>query len=275
VGDWYYGFAISIHVSAGAQTKVFTVTQTITEAVSIRLNTDDTLALYRDDTNAQQGSNSAVLTKDQVYFVSFRWNSTISDGTVTAKLDDVQFATGTAANNQSQYRVKWGILTSTTGEIYIDDIYVNNASGSVNNSYPTSDMYLIVGRPEAIGDFNECSAGDYSDVDEVTADDDTTKATFDADNDRLDVNIVDVATYYALSTTTDTIPFVAVWARDRANSPAEEIWNVRIKSQASGTLGTGPSRTHNDTTYKTNGDIAPLLPYVSELNPQDSAAWEV
>jgi hypothetical protein len=274
-GIFYYGFSLSVVTAVAALCKVFVITQAITDVVSVRLDTDNTLKIYRDDTNVQIGSTSAPLTVGQVYWISLMYDSTLGVGTVTVKLDDVQFSTGTAANNQSQYRVKWGLITSTTGEIWIDDIFVNTSAGSFNNTYPPSNQYLIAARPNAAGDVNNAFAGTYLDVDEQVPDDVTTILDIRTDNDIVDVNIDDVATLYSLAAATDTIPFVAVWIRETSQSTSANGWNARIKSQGSGTVGAGPTVTHNDTAYKTNGDTPPLLPYVSETDPQDGGVWVV
>ena len=270
--EWYEGTAVQWDTLPGAECVFFAILGPIAGFIDCRLTTGGVIRLYRSDTNVQLGSDGPTLSTGTMYWIALGYNA---DG--TAKLyvattggPMLLVATGAAPTVQSSVRIRRGIITSTTGVVTFDDATVNNSAGSANNVIP-QETYIQAHRPNAAGDLNECSAGDYTSVDEVTSDEATTLAILDANNDDFDVNIEVSNIVFVIGVVNMRIPFVDVMIRERANSAASETWNARFKSQASGTVGTGPNQSHNDTTFQTNGDAAPRIPYAAETDPQTGA----
>jgi hypothetical protein len=282
---FWYATAVLWDTLPGAECAFIQILGPIAAFLESRLTTGGIIRLYRSDTSVQLGSDGPTLSTGTYYWIVLSYNG--GDGAAelyvaeTGKALTLR-ASGTAAITQSSVRIRRGIITSTTGKIVFDDAVVNNASGTVNNTIP-QETFIQAHRPNAAGDINECSAGGFAEVDEVTSDEATTLAVFDADNDDLDVNIEPANVIVASLPLNLRIPFADVMVRERAASAAAQIWNARLKTQASGTVGTGPANTHNDTTFQTNGDAAPRIPYASETDPQNGAphalsriaAWQI
>lgn len=267
---WYIGTAVQWDTLPGAECSFFQLMAAVTMAVECRLTTGGVIRLYR-DTGVQLGSDGPTLSTGVMYWVVIEFNGTSGATTLyvaeTGKsLVAVATGTGPAA---SSVRIRRGIITSTTGIVTFDDATVNNSSGTINNVVP-QETFIQAHRPNAAGDLNECSAGGFGDVDEVTSDEATTLAIFDANDDDLDVNIEGANIVSGSGQVNMRVPFIDVMVRERSASAANATWNARLKTQASGTVGTGPSNTHNDTTFQTNGDVGPRIPYASETDPQFS-----
>lgn len=267
---WYLGTAVQWDTLPGAECSFFQLLAAVTMAIEARLTTGGVIRLYR-DTGVQLGSDGPTLSTGTMYWVVFGYDGTAGTATLyvaeTGKpLVAVATGTGPAA---SSVRIRRGIITSTTGVVTFDDAVVNNSSGTINNVLP-QETYIQSHRPNAAGDLNEASAGDWQSVDEVTSDEAGTILVLDANNDDVDVNLESANIIGGAGHVNVRIPFVDVMIRERAASAASATWNARMKTQASGTVGTGPAQTHNDTTFQTNGDVSPRIPYASETDPQFS-----
>lgn len=259
---------------------MFGVDNTATDKWSIKLATNDTLELWEQvGTPAKIGSSSSAISKNTWTKVSLC--SFYTSGTVTAKLNNSQFASGTSVATTPDSLIRFGVgadaATAATGDIYFDDIIVNNSNGSVQNSYGGDDIVCHL-HPNANGDNSMGSRGgadsgsNWGQVAEVTPNDATNFWNLGTNNDILDVNI-EAASVCGI-TTGDTINVVQVGIREALGLAATNVWNVRIKSQASGTVLAGTSTTHNDSTYRTNGDNVPRnYTLTSYVDPQAGGAW--
>lgn len=266
-----------ITTSVGTLVPIIRVTDSAASAkFSIRLDTDNHLELWDDQTPAQEGSDSSALSANTWYRIEAC--SEYTSGTTTAYIDGVSFASGTMSTIKTNARLYLGIITSTTGRITFDDVAYNNTSGSVQNSLPGSGKIVHL-LPNAAGDFAEGARGgsdsgsDYGQIDEVTPNDATDYYVLDVANDRLDVGITDTSGLIGAS---DTITLVHVGVRERSADSVSgaNAWKVRLKSQASGTLAEGTATNHNDTTWRTNGDASPRnYTLVSYVDPQAGGAW--
>ena len=73
---------------------------------------------------------------------------------------------------------------------------------------------------------------------------------------------------------TDTISVIQVGVREAPLTAAADSYALRIKSASSGTTIEGTTLTHNDTTYKTNGDALPrIYSLTSYTDPTTAVAW--
>src|SRR3990167_2932160 len=72
----------------------------------------------------------------------------------------------------------------------------------------------------------------------------------------------------------DTITLIQVGVREAAGSAAQGSWKLRIKSASSGTVAEGSTTTHNDITYRTNGDALPrVYTLTSYTDPTTALVW--
>src|SRR3990167_327626 len=243
----YVRFYLYITTSTNALDTICIIRDGIfpTNICSIRLNSNRTLELWDDFASAQEGSDSSVLNTGQWYNIEFYYNE--NTAALDARIDGVSFATGTTSAGLNNNQVQIGCITSTTADLYFDDIAINDSSGSNQTSWPGTGN-IIHSHPNAAGDNNNASVGDYTSVDDVTPDDATTIAILDANNDILDVNCEDSSTIGL--TSFDTITLIQVGVREAAGTAAQESWKLRIKSASSGTVAEGTTTTHNDVTYR-------------------------
>lgn len=269
--NWFYGVAVQWNTLPDAECKFIEIHQAIVPYLSVRLTTGGVVRLYRDDTNAQLGGDGPTIQTGRYYWYAISYIP--GSGQASLYVEGLGLvARGTAATNQSNVRLRVGLITSVIGELHFDDIVVNNSSGTRNNTLPP-ETYIFAIRPNADGDNNQ-SSGSWADIDELTPDEATTLAILDVDNDIIDVNVEGTLAALAGPRPANMpIAFVGVHIRERTSGIADAQFNLRIKSQAVGTLGTSGTYTHNDTTFRTNGDTPPLIPYVSELDPQNSRPW--
>jgi hypothetical protein len=271
--DCYCRFYLYIQTSLSAQSTLLHGLDTLAVSFAVRLNTDNTLELW---TNAAQiGSDSAALSTATWYRIEVGLvNST---GVVTAYVDGASFASGTVtAGREDVSFISLGLHTqNTTGEVYFDDVAVNTETGSVQNSLP-GEGHDIVLMPNGDGDNAMGSRGgtdsgsDWGQVDEKPPNDVTDYYVLDVNNDIIDLNIEEAGVIPDGA----TIKLVQVGVRHMAVSASQLAYEARIKSQASGAVLTGTSTTHNDTTWKTNGDTAPLnYTLTSYTDPQAGGPW--
>lgn len=243
-----------------------------TTGAQIALNTDGTLELgFFDGGYTQIGSDSSALSEDTWYRIELMYDD--STDTAEAKINGVTFASGAATDIGSSTDIFFGGFNDCTTDIYYDDMAVNDTTGTAQTSWPGSGKVVHM-QPNAAGDNNNASAGDYTSVDEITPDDATSIAVLNDNGDILDVNLESSAD--AGIGASDNITLVQVGAREAAALGAQESFVLRIKSQAAGTLLESGTITHDDVTYKTVGmGEGNFFGYqlTSYVDPQAGGAW--
>jgi hypothetical protein len=171
-------------------------------------------------------------------------------------------------------RVGWGLFNyfkATTGTLYFDDLAVNDGAGTSQNSWCGAGSIVHM-QVDGNGDVQEQNAGDWDELDDVTPDD---ASYIELDDNNDDVLFTLESSANAGITAGSTINVVQVGYRHRPETAAASGFTPYLEGQASGTLQYGTAFTHNDTNWKTNGDVWPrLYKLTSYTNPQDSAAWE-
>jgi len=245
------------------------------DGLGIRLNSNRTLECWDDSVGLQVGSDSSAINLNQWYRIELS-NGAESDS-VSARIDGVDIcSTGSldGVGAVAPIRLFVGALSSATMDMYIDDIAVNNELGTDQNSFPGAGSIVHL-QPNAAGDTDGSTSNPngWQAVDEVTPDDATTIAVLDANNDVLSVNLESASS--AGIDSYDTVTLVQVGERSSAFSAAAMSWRLGIKSQSSGTITYSATTTHNDVTYRTNGDTtAPQIYTVtSYLDPQAGGSW--
>jgi hypothetical protein len=252
----------------GAESRIILLNDTgnlTAPIVYLTLDGSRVLKLYDED---GQITGTATLTDGVYSRIEFEISLAGGAGAhiVKARVDGVEFA---AATNRSlsagvmalAVGANLGGEASGSGELYFDDIAINDGNGSFQNSYP-GEGEIIYLRPSAAGDNNAWTRGgtdsgaNWSQVDEVTPNDVTdyvesntsgqiddynleaTPAAMDSDDV---INCVQVGVRFALSGSTGSDPnFV-----------------VRVKASASGTVEESGNFNPGSTTYLTNAIASP------------------
>ena len=256
----YFRLYLRIATSLSTQSEIIII-QSVNDSyrISIRLNTDNTLELWNEEDSTQIGSDSSALSADTWYRIELKVDTTtISSTDVDAKINGTSFASGTA-----NLAVGIGVITfgigSATGDLYWDDIAINNSTSSFQNSWPGAGEIIHL-RPNAAGDntgWEPNTGTNFGAVDEVTPDDVTTYVTTtDVNPDILDDYNID-ATPVALASDA-TINVVQVGVRFRGRSTANcDNFALRIRASSGGTVEEGSTIAPANATWRTNAPAAP------------------
>lgn len=275
INTLYQRFYIYIETSPSATTPVWQyMDSTPGAACSIRLTSGNVLQAFDDSGTNTVQSSSRALNAGEWYRVDLKYtDSAGSTAVLEWKLDGLLQGTHTGlGGNNASGTVRFGLIGAVTGSIYFDDIGVNNTSGSSQNDY-LGEGFIAHLQPAGAGDNNNASSGTYASVDEVTPDGSGTIAVLDANNDILDVTVSSPITAGLHSTSAVTL--VQVGIQEAAATANQESWALRIKSASGGTTTQGTTTTHNDTTYKVNGDTTHVYTLTSYTDPTTSSAWTV
>lgn len=160
------------------------------------------------------------------------------------------------------------------GTIYYDDIAINDGTGMYQNSWPGEGAIYML-RPNAAGDTPmNCTSGSWTSVDETTPDFPETYCNLDGG--QLNVHLQ--SPYTVGIDPRDSVALVHVGVREKAAGSGTETWQLRIRSKTAirgGNWQTGVTTTHNDTTYRTNGDAAPRnYTLTSYIDPDTGCPWD-
>lgn len=277
--DYFFRFYLRIASSTDALDTIFLVRSTTNEnTLSIRLNSDRTLELWDENDNTsptQIGSDSSALNTDQWYRIEVKIELDVSGDpdVATAYIDGSSFASGGSftfvSNNPGNLRL--GAATATTCDLYFDDVAVNDSTGSYQNTL-IGEGSIVHLYPNGDGDTQD-TAEDYTDVDEKpTPDDNTTWANLTTNGWVYEVTLEN-SSVPGIGTS-DTISVVHVGIREAAATAASESWQLRVKSASGGTLLESATITHNDVTWRTNGDTT-FVGYqlTSYVDPTTGVAW--
>ena len=110
-----------------------------TAQASIRLNSSGDLKLYNEEDNTQIGSTlSGAVSTNTWYRLELKYDfgtAATGDTAVAGMIDGNIFASSTTENYANgTRRLGWGVITSTTGDLYWDDIGINqDATATVDN----------------------------------------------------------------------------------------------------------------------------------------------
>lgn len=251
----------------------------------IVLNTDRTLRLINDASTGDVDTDTTVLSTGTWYRIEWNYDS---GGATEVRVDGVQVLQAGSHDGDSITHFMLGMCAgftqqasncgpdgAATGTLYFEDVALNDTSGGSQTSWPGAGSIVHM-QPNANGDNNGCSldstTGDYSDVAEVTPDDSSTHCDLDNVSDIVDVNVESSSN--AGIDSYDTVTLVQVGIRDRAETGAAESWTLRLKSASGGTVAGSVSVSHDDVTFRTNGDAAPRnYKLTSYTDPTTSVAW--
>jgi hypothetical protein len=163
--------------------------------------------------------------------------------------------------------------TLTSGDIYFDDLAVNNDSGSFQNSWPGAGSITVL-RPNAAGDnttWTPSAGSNYAAVDEVTPDD---ASTYVGSNSAGQIDDYDIDNPGGTVGTPINVVMVGVRYAG-AGASANATFNARIKASSGGTVESSSNITPSNTTYVTNANSTPrtypLILY--DLPGASTTAW--
>jgi hypothetical protein len=224
--------------------------------IGVRMNTDRSIELWNEEDTVQIGSASSVLATDTWYRVElFVDTTTLSSTDATLKLDGVDVASSTSQNLAAGLdRLTWGNLTSTTANLYFDDIALNGDTGRSDN-WP-GEGKIVHMHGNADGDNEAWTAApsntdDFDDINEVTPSDGTGGGMYSGTSGQItDMDLESSSS--AGITAGDTIKLVSVGARmnvcgvttfgwsgippDCTASEADINYRTRIKATSGGTV---------------------------------------
>lgn len=212
-------------------------------------------------TPIQIGFNSPTLNLGTWYCVELFIDATVTSGTNEARLNGTVFATGagTATTGVSKFRIGLynGTASTSTGTVIIDDIAVNDGTGSNQTGYPGLGQ-IVRATPSGQGDSNSFltahngTAGaqnNYTRVSELTPDSGTTyNASAAAASDLFTVTVPAIPS-------TATINCVVVGGQ-YANSAATDTGTAfkwQIEKTSGGTVATSSANIPNSNTWTING----------------------
>lgn len=272
--SFYARVYVYIASTPGATTQFMTVGTASEDEGAIGIGTDMVLRLYTDDMSTVRDTAASALSTGTWYRIEWNYDA---GGTSEVRVDGVQVledATHDGDGIDGFVICSCGInFGGAAGNFYFDDFAVNDTSGGSQNSWPGAGSIVHM-QPNAAGDINECHLEDYTYIDEVTPDDLTTECELGSPGgaETIDVNVESADSAGIPASVNVTL--VQVGIREQGETSSTAQWQTRVKAQASGTVSSGTATTHNDTTYKTNGDATPrnytLTAYVS---PETSSAW--
>lgn len=245
----------------------------------IKLTTDLKLQLFNIEDNAQIGSDSAALSLSTWYRVEYTADlTTLASSTLSAGIDGVEFAAGTANFAAGVgYFLVGSEVSDATLDIYYDDAAINNDSGSFQNSWCGSGKIIHL-RPNATGDANGFltqvggtvgSSNNFTRVDEVTPNDATDyNASAIAAEDLFNVDDSGIGA-------NNNINVVAVGAKfaNLVAADATTAFKVELEKTSGGTKAQSSAIIPNSTTWRVNASAAPFIyPLVTYQDP-DAANW--
>jgi hypothetical protein len=243
----------------------------------ITIGSGGALTLYDED--GQIGSASSALSTNTWYRIEMALDATGAGATDTVRgyLDGAEFA-GSATRNLSTgvdvIRVGGNLNAEaqTQGEWYIDDLAINDSTvGGGHTGLPGAGGIRHM-QPDGAGD-DAAGTGTFADIDDVPPDDATSFIVV-AGGVGNRANYAFESWANAGGAADDVITLVSVGTRQTAASAVAAQWSCELKSQSAGTLDTGAGKSHDDTTWRTNGDANPRnYDLTSYVDPQGGGAW--
>lgn len=242
--------------------------------MSLRLSSAGTLKVWADPSNVQVGSSSSALAIGQWYRIEFAYDDADANNLVSARIDGVDFVTNATGDDIAGWgRIGLGIVSSATADIYIDDVAINDTSGSDQNSYPGAGSIIHL-HPNAAGDNSggtvTGAATRQAALDEITPNDSTDYVTLTSTGDIIDVGVEDL-------TNAASVTLVQVGHRASMASAAAGSVALRIKSASGGTVTSSSQVVRNTTAWSTHDDTVNLHQYklTAYTDPTTGTAWTV
>lgn len=172
-----------------------------------------------------------------------------------------------------------GTGTGTIATFYVDDIAINDNTGTSQTDWPGNSSFIKVS-PSGAGDSNTFatqtggtagSANNFTRVDETPPDDAT---TFNGSNTTSQSDLYAVSLGASLPNNA-IINVVQVGVRYRASvASAESAFKVQIEKKTGGTVSQSAAITPTSTTFTTNANAVPLNPPLTLYKDPDGNTWD-
>lgn len=253
-GSFFFRFYLYIVAMPSATRVIGGARITGSMKISIRLTAAGALQLYNSEDGAQVGSDSSALSLATWYRIELNYDSTtLSATTCEAKLDGTTFASGTI--DLAATITAFGCYTDVadaTLDYIVDDLAINDASGSFENTWP-GEGEVIALRPNGAGDNTAWTRGgtdtgaNWSQVNEAPPD----SAQYVESNTSGQIDDYEMEDTPAALESTDTINVVhvGVYAAVSDATASDPDIALRIKSASGGTVEESASLDVNSVTY--------------------------
>lgn len=283
-GPYFFRFYLRIAALPSAANRICSLNNTTgltgTSEASLKLDNTGALTLFNGLT--QVGSASSALSLNTWYAIEIKFNSAggVGAGILEARINQSVFATAsnlTIAAGVLEYVIGANLLleAQTTGNWFLDDIAVNDSTGSSQTTYPGSGN-IIHYWPSAAGDSTGFSIGgsspaasNFQSVNEHPLPDDG--VTF---VDALTSGVTDM--YKIVSDSSlgarDTINTVAVVTRPQRAGVGPSTFKVQIESQPSGTILQSVALSSAGG-FVTDWSATIPVPIMSYTDPQAGGSW--
>ncbi|KKN66974.1 hypothetical protein LCGC14_0466540 [marine sediment metagenome] len=193
------GFAVKFAAFTPFSSTFFYLIDMATEQVSLDINADGTISVKRGGAVLATSSESFQI--DAWYFLEFKVLINNGAGTIDLRVNEISWISEVAQDTQQTANNSVNVIKFRGGtsvvSSYIDDLYVMNNSGAVNNDF-IGDYRVEALLPNGAGNaaqwdrFPDTGEVNYEDVDENPADDDTTYTHQDgAGLPQLDTHLMD------------------------------------------------------------------------------------
>lgn len=224
----YVRFYIYIATAPSAATRLLSF-GTAGTGSGIRLNTDRTLTLMKED-NTTLGSNSAAIPLNEWHMIEMQ---TASSATIIGRLDGVQFASGTNSAIGSWSTVNVGNQTSNTTDLYFDDIALDDAAfpgaGTIVHLLPTAagDNNTLLKSGGGAGDTSNWSAASERTPDDATS---YNKIVATADNGKWDAYKVTSPSVAGINpgSTINVVSWRGRWYMGNSNTWSAFVARIRL-----------------------------------------------
>lgn len=245
---------------------------------TLSVSSTGTVKLKRGNNAAAQiGSASSAMSLNTWHCLAIKCEDGHGSAEIEAKLDDTVFASETNAATFNSGVIYFGSCDNVASAVfYIDDLVVNDNTGSVNNGYPAMTTKLVLALPTGAGD-SAATTGVFSYINEIPP---TTTATSGSTMIELDNN--PTTAEYAMTDSgtlgigsSDTIQCVDLRTFIREEAAGASNYAKRIKSAASGTVTETSFNDAGNATARMDpvGSFSHLLPLISETDPTTGVAW--
>ena len=256
VSEGYFRIYVKVATLPSANTAIFRVVNNAgTTQFDVRLTTTGTLQA-RGQGGSNIGSASSAINDGNYHRLECRiYDESAANGTCEVRLDGTAFASqsNTTPDIDAFRKIQIGIIDSTTADVYMDDVAMNDNSGSFQNSWPGPGAIIHI-YPNSSGDnaqWTPSAGSNYQNVDETPSFNDITD--YNSSNTLNQIDDYNLAAAPAAIGSSDNINVVQVGVRHSgAGASANASFVLRIKASSGGTVEESAAITPPSTTWVTN-----------------------
>lgn len=259
------GLAFKIVTGPNLNAQILHIKESNTDQCYLRLNTGLTISIVRGDGTVLATSSTALST-NTFYFLEWKLTINNSTGASEVRVDGVNIVSTSSADTQNTASATWDAVRilgdggGASGSVIIDDLYICDGSGSLNNDFlgPVRVKAAFADGAGNYSQFTPSAGSNFQNVDETSQDGDTTY------NSETTAGEKDTYTFAALGLT-GTVKGVQT--------------NLMVRSDAVGAETVAPTWRISSTDYDGTA-VAVNTSYVDktqvyETSPATAAAWTV